>query len=105
MLAIVHQYAYFFSILFFILPISVAFDAATGFAVWKKLITPLGIFFVLLSILFWSAFDIFWIHGLGSFPSDRILYAFMGVPIEEMMLFAVAFYNIAAIFRWSKRFV
>lgn len=99
----IHQYAYFFSLLFFILPISLAFDATIKFQVLKKLITPKGLAFVLISIVFWSLFDIFWTHNLGMFPEERMIATVAGVPIEEMLLFVLGFYNIATVFAWAKQ--
>ncbi len=99
----IHQYAYLFSLVFFILPISLAFDAATGFAVLKKFATLKGLLFIALSIVFWSAYDVFWIGQLGSFPPHRVIATIYGVPLEEMLLFVMGFYNIAAILTWSKR--
>lgn len=103
MLAFLHQYAYFFSLIFFILPVSLAFDATTGFRVLKKLATPKGITLILISIVFWSLFDILWMHGLGAFPEHRVIATVAGVPVEEMLLFVLGFYNIAAVFVWAKQ--
>lgn len=103
MLAVINQYAYFFSLLLFILPVSVAFDSGTRFSVAKKMATGRGVAFILASILVWSVYDLFWIRHLGSFPSDRILASVVGIPLEEMLLFGLALYNIGAIFAWGKQ--
>lgn len=103
MLETIHQYGYFFSLLLLILPVSLAFDKATGFNALKALASRKGFTFMLISVIFWSLFDIFWVRGLGTFPDNRILFKIGGVPIEEMLFFVIGFYNIAAIFSWSKR--
>lgn len=102
MFSLVHQYAYFFSLLLFILPVSLIFDASIRFKVIKKLTTLKGLVFILISVIFWSLFDVFWIHTAGAFPANRTLFTIGGVPIEEMLLFVLAFYSTGVIFVWAK---
>src|SRR5438034_3346073 len=102
MIDLIHQYAYLFSLVLFILPISVFFDSMTGFKVARKLATARGASYLALSVAFWSAYDLFWIGELGHFPPNRILFTIGGVPFEEMLLFAIGLYNIGAIFTWAK---
>jgi len=102
MITFVHQYAYFFSLVLFIFPVSVAFDGMSGFKVAKKLMTLKGLIYLILSVVFWSTYDIFWIGELGHFPTNRVLFTIGGIPMEEMILFAIGLYNIGAIFTWSK---
>lgn len=102
-ISFIHQYAYLFSLLFFILPVSIAFDWAVNFSVARKFATIKAALFIILTVLFWSAFDLFWIDKLGNFPSGRIIGHLGVVPIEEILLFVLGFYNIASVFIWSKR--
>ena len=102
MIGFIHQYAYLFSLVLFILPISILFDSRIGFKVARKLMTRQGVSYLVLSVAFWSTYDLFWISKLGHFPPDRILFTVGGVPFEEMLLFAVGLYNIGAIFTWAK---
>ena len=101
---VIHQYAYFWSLVLFVLPFSAGFDAALRFHVARRLLTLRGMAFIAISIAFWSAFDMLWIHALGSFPADRVIATIWGVPLEEMLLFVLAFYNIGSIFAWAKHY-
>ncbi|RJQ36717.1 hypothetical protein C4552_02375 [Candidatus Parcubacteria bacterium] len=85
------------------MPISIAFDAAGDFRVGRRLLTWRGAAVLAVTILYWSIFDAFWIRYLGNFPNNRIIATVAGVPIEEMLLFVLAFYNVAAILIWAKR--
>lgn len=103
MLEIIHQYGYFFSLILFILPVSIIFDANIKFRAANALLTSKGIFFIIISILFWFLFDLlFWTNGLGSFPDNRVLFKIHKIAFEEIVLFVIGFYNIAAIFSWAK---
>lgn len=99
---LVHQHAYFFSLVLFILPVSIAFDATIGFRVIRKLATPKAALAILGTVILLSLFDVFWLRGLGYFPSERVMFSIAGIPLEEMLLFAVGFYNLGAIFAWAK---
>ena len=103
MATIFHQYAYLASLIFFILPLSIFFDSMTSFKVGRALITAKGLAFIVLSVVFWSMYDVFWINHLGNFPSNRVLFSVYGVPFEEMLLFALGLYNIGAILAWAKQ--
>ena len=101
-LSFIHQYAYFFSLVLGILPITLLIDSRMHFFVLRKILTKKGLLYVLLSILFWSAYDLLWIRKLGFFPPDRILFFVLGVPIEEMLVFAFGFYNVLTVFAYVK---
>ena len=99
----IHQYGYFFSLVLFILPVSIGFDALTGFSVVRKLMTLKSAIVILATVAFLSLFDVFWLRGSGIFPANRIIVTVFGVPVEEMLLFAIGFYNVGAILAWAKK--
>ena len=98
----IHPYAYFFSLIFAILPLTLLIDSRIGFSVIRRLFSKAGFFHLLLTVVFWSVFDVLWIKKLGSFPQDRIIASISGVPIEEMLFFVLAFYNVITVFAWAK---
>jgi hypothetical protein len=99
----IHQYAYFFSLILAILPLTLFLDSRVDFGVLRKILTKRGLGYLFLTVAFWSAYDLIWVRQLGSFPPERILLAIFGVPIEEMLLFAIGFYNVLTVFALAKK--
>lgn len=86
-----------------ILPLTFLIDYWLNFAVLKKILTKDGIIYLAMTIIFWSAYDLIWMRNLGLFPEDRIVFSIVGIPLEEIMLFAIGFYNVLAIFALTKK--
>ncbi len=101
--SLIYQYAYFFSLMLIILPLTLFIDYWLEFAVLKKLLTKQGLIYLAATIAFWSAYDLIWTRQLGSFPANRIIFSVLGVPLEEILLFGIGFYNVITIFAFTKK--